>query len=194
MIRGSRMARREPATEVRHLIMTKFEEMCDIATKARRKALERRKLCRQHMTTLVEELISYCGIPQDRVAFYTWTSEDNWLPPDEKRSYIQSAMDFDSLGNCRLGIEIDLSPPGQYPNQWVSLGLYVEEQDGKVTVQLGVGKKYPFDTNSSSQRHELYGAIVDLIMRAYAEPHKGKEATIGFRTTPAQTEDDNKMT
>jgi hypothetical protein len=171
---------------------SKYEEMCDIAETARKNWFVRRDHCRQHTVSLVVGLLSYCGIPNEAVRFLRWNEKEQVYSEPEKGNYLlPGAMVFDDAGDCRLGICIVLAPPGpSFAEQYVSFGLYVFEQAGKVMAQLGPSKPMPADPSDSAQCSKFYDVVVDCIIRAFTEPQKSAADKIGFKRSQMVTNEE----
>lgn len=171
---------------------SKYEEMCEIAETARKDWIARRERARQHMASLVVGMLSYCGIPNERVAYLRWNEqEENYSEPEKGKYFLAGAMAFDDDGTCRLGVCVILTPPGTFPERWASFGLSVSEQGGKVLAQLGPSKPAPIDLNDSRQCNEFFDSIVENIKRSFARPQKADGAeTIGFKRSPLSADDE----
>lgn len=162
---------------------SKYEEMCDAAATARKNWMEHRDRCRQHMASLVAGMRSYCGIPNDGLNYLRWNEEMRLFTGPEKGMYsIVGAMTFDDVGDCRIGISIELPP------SVVAFGLFVSEKDGNVNVKLGPNKAVPIDLNNASQCNEFYDSIVDNIKRTFTETQKADADPIGFQRSPLSVE------
>ena len=170
---------------------SKYEEMCDVATTARKEWLARRERCRQYMVSLVTGMLSYCGIPQDRVAYLRWNEqEESYAEPEKGKYLLPGAMSFDDSGDCRLGVCIILTPPGTFPERWASFGLFVSEQDGKVLASVGPKKPLPIDLKDSSQCNKFYDAIVNSVKQSFTKSEGAGEDLIGFKRSQIATEDE----
>ena len=65
------------------IVTSKYEEMCDIATTARKNWMAHRDRCRQYMASLVVGMLSYFGIPKERVRYLRWNEqEENYAKED----------------------------------------------------------------------------------------------------------------
>jgi hypothetical protein len=75
-----------------------------------------------------------------------------------------------------------LSPPGHYPQRWVSFALSASDQNGTPIVRLGeAGKPFLINFDDPSQSGEFYESLVEKIKRSFREPKKAGTETIGFQ-------------
>jgi hypothetical protein len=137
-------------------------------------------------------MLSYSGIPKERVEYLRWNEqEESYSEPEQGKYLLPGAMAFDDDGTCRLGVCVFLTPPGTFPARWASFGLSVSEQGGKVLAQLGPSKPVPIDLKDSRQCNEFYDSIVENVKRSFTRAQKadGTE-TIGFKRSPLSADDE----
>jgi hypothetical protein len=162
--------------------VTKYEEMCDVAATVSTNWIEHRNRCMQRMASLITGMRSYCGIPNERINYLSWNEEMRLFTGPEEGNYaMPSAMTFDDVGDCRIGVSIMLMP------STVTFGLFVSENDGKVYVRLGPDKAVLIDLSNPSQCNEFYDSIVDNVKRTFTEPQKADADPIGFQRSQLST-------
>jgi hypothetical protein len=165
---------------------SKYEELCEVAAQTEQVWAACRERCKQSTMALVSGLLSYCGVPNDRVKFLRWNEKDeSYSEAGEKRNYfLPGAMSFDDeVGEWRVGICIVFTPKGTNPERWASFGLSVTERGGKVMASLGPNRSFSIDMNDSPKRNEFYDFIIKEIERAFTKPWEEGAEKIGFKTS-----------
>jgi hypothetical protein len=166
---------------------SKYDEICEIAKSVSNVWYARKGRCLQYMVTLIHGLVTYCGIPREKVSFMRWDeSQQQYVRAGEGHNYfIPGALEYDDEGDYwHMGVVISL------PTRWVSFGVCVSEgDDGKPTVRIArTGKMREIDFANGQQCNEFYDSIVALIKRAFQSPRNSAKA-IGFVTGSSEKEE-----
>src|SRR5690242_982703 len=123
--------------------MSKYEEICDVAVKARKDWIARRERCWKYMASLTNGFIGYSGIPREQVTFLRSNEakgeERTYLEAEPGRVYsLLGATVLDKEDDYyHLGVHITLGPASVLSALWISFALCVTEEGGKPKVKLG---------------------------------------------------------
>jgi len=160
--------------------VTKYEELCELATANRENWLNAQNICRQGMIKLVQGFGTYCMVPANKAEYFEWNEETGDYDGSAIKNVPIAAMKFDDDGYAHLGVAIKLTnSPGRSGN-WVTFALVVSQEDGKLTAKLSEkGKPYPIDFNNVSVCNEFYEVIVQEIKQSLASPRS--RSAIGFK-------------
>jgi hypothetical protein len=166
--------------------MTRYQEMCEAASAARKNWLSRKDRCLQCFVSLVNGLITYCAIPEDQIVFLRVdkaAGEGGSLrPPKEgERVFPPNAVEYDKdKDQWSLDILIYVNPQRNFPRQYVTFGLFVTEKDGDLLVGVGPEEPRVIDPSIQSQREEFCQGIVEAIRDSFEHPRDPNPRGIGF--------------
>jgi hypothetical protein len=166
--------------------MTRYEEMCEVASKARKNWLSRKERCLQCFLSLVNGLKTYCGIPEEQVVFLRRdkaAGEGGSLRPPKDGEWVfdPNAVEYDKdKDEWSLHVLIYVNPPRNFPRQYVTFGLFVTEKDGDLMVRVGPEIPRVIDPNIQSQREEFCQGIVEAFRESFEHPRDPNPRAIGF--------------
>lgn len=166
--------------------MTRYEEMCKVASAAREKWFSRRDCCWQCFASLINSLETYCEIPKEQIVFLKWDESagkgGSYRPPKEgEMVFLPNAVEYvKDKDEWSLHVLIYLSPPKTFPREYVTFGLFVTEKDEKLFVRIGPEKPRVIDPNIQTQREEFWQGFVESIRECFENPRYPNAREIGF--------------
>lgn len=167
--------------------MSKYEELCGVATTKRKDWIAQRDRCWNYLGRLVHGFANYCGIPSDQLRFLRWNGITGdgraYLDAETGSRYaLPGATVFDDEdGYYHLGLRILLSPSNVLPPMWVSFILCVTEKDGKLVARIGlVGEGHQIDLNDLNRCEKFYESIVEKLKESFQDSKKKANSKIGF--------------
>jgi hypothetical protein len=167
--------------------MNRYEEICEASKNAVRRWNEYRERSWGHLSTIVQGLVTHCGVPRDNITFL----RSNDLPGEDRRYSrpqdggfytLPGAVTFEEDESWHLGISITLSPKGSFPERWIGAVVCVSENDGQAQVKIGVnGKPRTLDFNDTKQCASFCDELAVFLKERYDNPQKITNQ-IGFLT------------
>lgn len=172
--------------------VSKYDEMCDAAAKARSLREDSRNRSLGYLCRIVNGLIKHCEIPEEQIAYSRWDGKGNTYQraEDGMRYTVPGAAVLDEEdGYWRLGIRITLTPAGAWLRHIVFAVLCVSEQEGMPVIKISpTGRPSRLNVDDPNQCGKFFDSIVENIKIGLLDPQKTKSSQIGFAISTESSE------
>ncbi|RMH00387.1 MAG: hypothetical protein D6706_04120 [Chloroflexi bacterium] len=149
---------------------TKFEEICEAYSRARKAFRDYEETCRDFARELVYGMVEYFGWPQDREITYIPLGEE--LNPNNRFYALAGAMRMDDEAFWHFGVVLTVSEPGgSYPTPLL-LSFFIKKVGPHFIVKLGPkGKEIPIHEGRRNDLSPFYDAVFAQIMNFFARKY-----------------------
>ncbi|MEM7117450.1 MAG: hypothetical protein AAF614_33770, partial [Chloroflexota bacterium] len=165
--------------------MSKFEEICQAYSQARRTFNEYEETCREFARDLVYGMIDYFEWPQDQEVTYIPLGEE--LDPNNKFYALAGAMQMDDDSFWHFGVELSVYASGGAYHKSFVISFFIKKIGQNFIVKLGQnGREIKIPESQKDNLQPFYEAVFlqikNFFARDYIKALTGQETEFGFIT------------
>lgn len=163
--------------------MTKFDEICQVYQKSRRRFLDYEETCRLFARELIDGMIDYFEWPRDQEITFIQLGEE--INPSNRFYALAGAMRMDDESFWHFGVELTVEElSGAHPQPFL-MSFFIKKVGPHFVVKLGpTGKEIKIHEDRRRELAPFYDAvfvqIAEFFVKDYGDAITRSERRPGF--------------